>query len=140
LDSAKASGTASASAAPAPAAAMTSGTASIFGTVEIASQLAASAPVGATLFIYAKQPNVPGPPLAVLRVPVAHWPVSFTLSDENAMVPSRNLSSASSVQVEARISRSGDALPRSGDLVGSVSGVNPHAGGSVRISIDRKME
>ena len=109
----------------------------ISGTVELATKLAARAAAGATLFIYAKQPNTPGPPLAVVRLPADHWPVSFTLTDANAMVPGRNLSSAQTVQVEARISKSGQALPQSGDLVGSVTSVNPREGRPVKISIDR---
>jgi cytochrome c-type biogenesis protein CcmH len=107
--------------------------------VDIATNLAAQTQSGATLFIYAKQPDSPGPPLAVLRVRADHWPVTFTLSDDNAMVPGRNLSGANSVQVEARISHDGNALPHSGDLVGSVTSVNPHGGQLVKISIDRQI-
>jgi hypothetical protein len=112
--------------------------AQVSGTVEIAPRLAPRA-TGATLFIYAKQPNAPGPPLAVLRMRAEHWPVTFTLNDANAMVPGRNLSSADDVQIEARISRSGDALPQSGDLIGSVTSVNPRGGHPVKISIDREI-
>lgn len=115
------------------------GNAEISGTVEITSKLARQATTGATLFIYAKQPNSPGPPLAVLRVRTEHWPVSFTLNDGNAMVPGRNLSNANNVQIEARISKNGDALPQSGDLVGSVTSVNPRDGHPVKISIDREI-
>jgi hypothetical protein len=115
------------------------GNAEISGTVEIASKLARQAGSGATLFIYAKQPNAPGPPLAVLRVRAEHWPVTFTLNDANAMVPGRNLSTADSVQIEARISKTGDALEQSGDLVGSVTSVNPRGGHAVKISIDREI-
>jgi len=115
------------------------GTAQISGTVELASKLAPRAGSGTTLFIYAKQPNAPGPPLAVLRMQADHWPVSFTLNDANAMVPGRNLSSAQNVQIEARISRSGDALPQTGDLVGTVTSVNPRGGQPVKISIDREI-
>jgi cytochrome c-type biogenesis protein CcmH len=115
------------------------GNAEISGTVEIVSKLARQATSGATLFIYAKQPNAPGPPLAVLRVRAEHWPVTFTLNDANAMVPGRNLSNAQSVQIEARISKNGDALPQSGDLVGSVTSVNPRGGHPVKISIDREI-
>jgi len=111
----------------------------ISGTVEIASKLASRAGAGATLFIYAKQPNAPGPPLAVIRLQASHWPVSFKLSDANAMVPGRNLSNADSVQIEARISRTGDALQQSGDLVGSVTSVNPRGGHPVKISIDKEI-
>ena len=115
------------------------GHAEISGTVDIASKFTAQAAAGATLFIYAKQPNAPGPPVAVLRVRAEHWPVTFTLNDANAMVPGRNLSNADTVQIEARISKTGDALPQSGDLVGSVPSVNPRAGHSVKISIDREI-
>jgi cytochrome c-type biogenesis protein CcmH len=115
------------------------GNAEISGTVEVNSKLARQAKSGATLFIYAKQPNAPGPPLAVLRVRAEHWPVSFTLNDGNAMVPGRNLSNANNVQIEARISKNGDALPQSGDLVGSVTSVNPRDGHPVKISIDREI-
>ncbi|HWM71294.1 MAG TPA: hypothetical protein VNO35_32310 [Steroidobacteraceae bacterium] len=113
--------------------------AEISGTVEITSRLARQAASGATLFIYAKQPNAPGPPLAVLRVRAEHWPVTFTLNDANAMVPGRNLSNAKAVQIEARISKNGDALPQSGDLVGTVTSVNPRDGHPVKISIDREI-
>ena len=115
------------------------GNAEISGTVNITSQLASQTKAGATLFIYAKQPDAPGPPLAVLRVRAEHWPVSFTLNDGNAMVPGRNLSNANTVQIEARISKNGDALPQSGDLVGSVTSVNPRDGHPVKISIDREI-
>jgi cytochrome c-type biogenesis protein CcmH len=121
------------------AAASGTGNAEISGTVEITSKLARQAKSGVTLFIYAKQPNVPGPPLAVLRVRAEHWPVTFTLNDGNAMVPGRNLSNANTVQIEARISKNGDALPASGDLVGSVTSVNPRDGHPVKISIDREI-
>jgi hypothetical protein len=117
----------------------TDGAAQISGSVEIATRLASRAAAGATLFIYAKQPNAPGPPLAVLRMRADHWPVTFTLSDANAMVAGRNLSSADSVQIEARISKSGEALPQSGDLVGSVTSVNPRDGRPVKILIDREI-
>jgi hypothetical protein len=113
--------------------------AEISGTVEVVSKLAPRAAAGSTLFIYAKQPDAPGPPLAVLRMQAEHWPVAFTLNDANAMVPGRNLSNAQNVQIEARISKSGDALPQSGDLVGSVTSVNPRSGHAVKISIDREI-
>jgi cytochrome c-type biogenesis protein CcmH len=65
--------------------------------------------------------------------------VSFTLNDGNSMVPGRNLSNANTVQIEARISKNGDALPQTGDLVGSVTSVNPRDGHPVKISIDREI-
>jgi cytochrome c-type biogenesis protein CcmH len=127
------------SAPPPPAAVSNSNTARIAGTVELAAPLAARAPAGATLFIYARSPDAGGPPLAVLRVPANHWPVAFVLDDSQSMIPGRVLSGASAVRVEARISRSGNALPQPGDLVGTVSNIDPHAGRTVRIAIDHEI-
>jgi hypothetical protein len=110
----------------------------ITGTVEVASALAARVPKDATLFIYVKAPEG-GAPLAVLRTQAGNWPVPFTLDDSNAMVPGHNLSGAAQVKIEARISVRGDALPRPGDLVGTVTDINPHTGHPVRIAIDREI-
>jgi len=111
----------------------------VFGTVQIDDKLASLATPGTTLFIYATDTASPGPPLAVLRLRVEHWPVTFVLDDADAMIPGRNLSSVKSIQLEARISPSGEALPSPGDLVGSLTAVDPHSQHAVNISIDRKI-
>lgn len=111
----------------------------VFGTVQIDDELASLAPPGTTLFIYATDTASPGPPLAVLRLRVEHWPVTFVLDDADAMIPGRNLSSVKSIQLEARISPSGEALPSAGDLVGRLAAVDPHSQQAVSISIDRKI-
>jgi hypothetical protein len=115
------------------------GGARITGTVEVASGLRAQADPPATLFIYAKSPQLHGMPLAVLRLPVAGWPVRFTLDDSNAMLPAQNLSSADWVTVEARISHNGNALAQPGDLIGSTSNISPRKGTAVRLLIDRSV-
>ena len=111
----------------------------VFGTVQIDDVLAHLATPGTTLFIYATDTASPGPPLAVLRLRVEHWPVTFVLDDADAMIPGRNLSSVQSIQLEARISPSGAALPNPGDLVGHLAAVDPHSQHAVNISIDRKI-
>jgi len=111
----------------------------VFGTVQIDDRLASLATPGTTLFIYATDTAAPGPPLAVLRLRVEHWPVTFVLDDADAMIPGRNLSSVKSIQLEARISPSGAALPGPGDLVGRLAAVDPQSQHAVNISIDRKI-
>jgi hypothetical protein len=111
----------------------------IFGTVQIDDKLAPLAAPGTTLFIYATDTATPGPPLAVLRLRIEQWPVTFVLDDADAMIPGRNLSSVKSIQLEARISPSGEALPRPGDLIGTLTAVDPHSPHAVNISIDRKI-
>jgi len=107
------------------------------GTVEIDPQLRARVARGATLFVYAKAVDSPGPPLAVFRTAVNEWPIHFNLDDSMAMMPSRNLSSAKSVIVEARISQTGEATASAGDLQASGVRVTVRDGKSIRLSIDK---
>jgi cytochrome c-type biogenesis protein CcmH len=122
--------------AAAPAA---TGAAEVFGTVSIDSRLAARVQSDATLFIYAKAADSPGPPLAVLRTTAATWPVSFHLDDSMAMIPSRRLSQFDKVVVEARISRSGQATPSSGDLYVTSPVLHPAAGKKLALIINREI-
>jgi hypothetical protein len=114
------------------------GLARISGKITLAPALAARAGTNPVLFVYAKQPNVPGPPLAVRRLRVDHWPVSFDLDDTNSMVPGRSLSGAASVELEARISLSGEALPRPGDLIGHLASVDTHHASNLTVVIDHE--
>jgi cytochrome c-type biogenesis protein CcmH len=131
--------TGAATAVTSPAGIATTEGSRISGTVQISANLAPHAAPDTTLFIYATEVNSPGPPLAVLRLRVERWPVSFVLDDADAMIPGRNLSASKSVQLEARVSPSGAALPRPGDLVGTVTNVDPQTTHSIDISIDRQI-
>ena len=57
-------------------------------------------------------------PLAIVRKQVKDLPYTFTLDDSTAMAPNMALSNFGEVVVGARISRSGQAMPQSGDLEG----------------------
>jgi cytochrome c-type biogenesis protein CcmH len=63
-------------------------------------------------------------------------PKEFTLDDSMSMAPTAKLSSAQAVIIEARVSKSGNALPQSGDLAGKSAAVKPGASG-VKIVIDQ---
>ena len=54
-------------------------------------------------------------PLAVVRQPVTSWPIRVSLSDREAMTPQFTISNFEQVQVQARISNSGQAIASSGD-------------------------
>jgi len=122
-----------ATAAAAPAAVATA----VSGEVMIADELRARALNATALFIVAKSVDSAGAPVAVLRTAASGWPVKFTLDDSQAMLPGRNLSSAGRVKIEARISRSGQATPTSGDLRGSSEVIDPSAARPLRILIDQ---
>lgn len=93
--------------------------ASIRGRVTLAPALRAQAQPNDTVFIVARAEQGPRMPLAIVRMRVADLPADFTLDDSSAMSPQLRLSSYPDLVVSARISRSGQALPESGDLVGS---------------------
>ena len=107
------------------------------GEVVLSDKLRASVPAGLTLFILAKAVDSPGPPVAVLRTTTGSWPVKFELNDALAMFPERKLSTAGKVTVEARISKSGQATPQTGDLQGVTEPLNAAEGKLVRIVIER---
>ena len=90
---------------------------------------------GSTLFVFAKAVGQPGPPLAVLRVQTNTWPMSFVLDDSLAMMPNRKLSDFQNVIVEARISRTGTADPKPGDLRGVSAALNPRGAAPLRLVI-----
>jgi cytochrome c-type biogenesis protein CcmH len=111
----------------------------VSGTVSLETRFADRVQRGATLFIYAKAADSPGPPLAVLRTTVGSWPVSFRLDDSMAMMPSRRLSQFDRVVIEARISRSGQATPATGDLYVTSQVLRPAAGTRLALVISREI-
>lgn len=108
----------------------------VSGSVELLPAFKSAVPAGSTLFIYARAAQGPRMPLAVLRLPVGNWPVSFKLDDAMAMSPEMRLSQFKEVVVQARISRSGEALPQTGDWLGQSSPLKPGSQG-VKLLIDR---
>ena len=123
--------------APAAVAAEHAGDVAVRGEVLLSDALRPRVPSGLTLFIVAKSVNSPGPPVAILRTTTGNWPVRFELNDTLAMIPNRKLSTAGLVTIEARVSKSGQAMPQSGDLLGVTSPLDPTAGKPVRILIER---
>jgi cytochrome c-type biogenesis protein CcmH/NrfG len=122
--------------AAAPAAAPAAGV-RVRGEVDVADALKGRIPPGLTLFIVAKSVNSPGPPVAILRTTTGTWPVQFQLDDSQAMLPTRRLSTAGVITVEARTSRTGQAMPAAGDFQGVTAPIDPAAGKPVRVVIQR---
>lgn len=90
------------------------------------------------VFIIAKAPGNPIP-LAVKAYPVDAVPKHLILSDKDAMMPSRPLSSAQTVAISARISRSGDVSRAPGDwegLAAQPESTNPN---QYNIRIDQRV-
>jgi cytochrome c-type biogenesis protein CcmH len=122
-----------------PAAPKAAGSHAVSGHVALAPALAAQVKPGDTLFVFARAVEGPRMPLAAFRTTVKALPLEFTLDDAQAINPQFNLSSLApdaKVLVEARISASGEALPKPGDLVGDTGPIKPGARG-LKITIER---
>jgi cytochrome c-type biogenesis protein CcmH len=74
---------------------------------------------GLPLFVSAREPGIPGPPIAAVRVTTDQLPATVVLSDANTMIEGRDLSSINDVEVVARVAFSGEVATRSGDLLGT---------------------
>lgn len=92
--------------------------ASLSGQVRLAPALRDKAAPQDTLFIFARAVAGPKMPLALLKLQVKDLPVNFKLDDSMAMSPQMKLSNFPEVEIVARISKSGMAMPQPGDLEG----------------------
>ncbi len=93
------------------------------------------------VFVFARRAGAEdGPPLAVQRTTVDALPAAIELSDAQAMVPERTLSSAEHVVVTARVSRSGDVSASPGDLEGVTDAIASDRNEPVELIIDRRIE
>ncbi len=89
-----------------------------------------------TVFIFAKAASGPPMPVAIIRTTVAQLPMEFTLSDAQSVMPARKISQLSQVIVGARISKTGNAMPQSGDIQSQRVTVNTGETG-IRLTIDQ---
>lgn len=88
--------------------------------VTLSPTLASAAAGSSPLFVFVRDPAHPGPPLAVKRLE-SRFPQVVSLSSADSMIPGRAFSNGQSVQVVARIARSGNPVGASGDPLGEVS-------------------
>lgn len=114
---------------------ISAGVPSISGSVTLNPSLADKVSPDDTLFVFARASQGPKMPLAILRLNARDIPVSFKLDDNMAMTPAMKLSSFPEVVVGARISKTGQAIPASGDLEGHSDPVKI-GDGEVSITID----
>jgi cytochrome c-type biogenesis protein CcmH len=88
--------------------------------VSVDPKIAGQLKPGTPLFVSARQPGVPGPPLAAVRLTSDVLPTTVVLSDANSMIEGRNLSSIDDVEIVARVAFGGTAVTASGDLIGTM--------------------
>ena len=96
-------------------------------------------PPNAVVFVIARDPAQPSPPIAVTRRTLAELPAVVQLSDRESMVAGRELSGFEEFELIARVSLSGQPVSQPGDWFGSVI-VKPAENGSISLSIDTPVE
>jgi cytochrome c-type biogenesis protein CcmH len=99
----------------------------VSGRVELDTKLAANVAPNDTVFIVARAAEGSRVPLAVKRMRAHELPADFRLDDSMGMMPEAKLSVTPRIVVEARVSKSGNAITRSGDLRGISAPVAPGA-------------
>jgi cytochrome c-type biogenesis protein CcmH len=100
----------------------------VSGEVQVTDVLAKRVRPTDTVFVFARAVEGARMPLAIIRRPAGDLPFTFTLDDSSAMAPQFRLSGVRQVIVGARVSPSGDATPRTGDLTGQIGPVEVGSG------------
>ncbi|NCA71639.1 MAG: c-type cytochrome biogenesis protein CcmI [Sphingobacteriia bacterium] len=129
------------SAATAPAAtqppAETSVKRSVTTQVTLAPEVASLAEPNDIVFIFARAAAGPPMPLAVQRISVKDLPATVTLDESMGMTPGMTIATFPELIIGARVSKSGQATPRPGDLEGDVGPISDGATAQVSVTIDR---
>ncbi len=106
--------------------------------VSLSDAAMASITVNAPVFIIARDPAVPVPPIAVSRRMLSELPAVVSLSDAQSMVEGRDLSGFAEIELLARVSLSGGPAAKSGDWFGSLI-IRPAENNSVTLTIDQQV-
>jgi cytochrome c-type biogenesis protein CcmH len=106
--------------------------------IQVGEQAAAVISPASSVFVIARDPLQPSPPLAVARHNAGELPLLVSMSDADAMIPGRILSAYESLEIIVRVSASGQPVAQTGDWFGQ-SMVRPAQSNSVAIVIDRQV-
>jgi cytochrome c-type biogenesis protein CcmH len=123
---------------PMPAGPMSEG-AVVRANVSLSDAAASALPSDATVFIIARDPAQPVPPIAASRRRLSELPTSIELGDRESMVPGRELSGFAEFELIVRVSLSGQPSAQPGDWFGAVI-VKPAEEINVDISIQQQVQ
>nr|WP_283633974.1 c-type cytochrome biogenesis protein CcmI [Alteromonas macleodii] len=110
-------------------------------TVNLSDDASTEAPKDGFLIVFAQDANSDNKmPAAVVKLPIDDFPVSVTLTTENAMMPQFTLATLSDVVVTARLSKDGNVAVSKGEWQGSVSAsVTANEISSLSVIIDKEL-
>ena len=106
--------------------------------ISLAAAIQESLPADASVFIIARDPAQPSPPIAVTRRQLSELPTVVTLGDSESMIPGRNLSGFAEFEIIARVSVSGQPIAQSGDWFAAAI-VKPAEGDEVSLIIEQQV-
>lgn len=93
------------------------------------------------LFLIARAPGQnAGPPLAVKRIMQPGFPMQLSLSDADSMMPERPVSGFATLELQARLSISGEAMAASGDWQSGVTTWSADETGTVELTLGERIE
>ena len=121
-----------------PAVPVAAGPASISVTVSVSDALRAQVSASAPLFVFVRDAQNAGPPLAVIRRQAGELPINLQISDADIMLPGRTLANVATATLVARIANGGDPIAKPGDIYGEAQWKRSDlTRGAVAIVIDR---
>lgn len=92
----------------------------------------------ATVFVIARDPNQPSPPIAAVRRRLSELPAAVEIGDSDAMIPGRVPSGFTQLEILARVSLGGQPIAASGDWFGQRV-INTDSANTVDITIDQQI-
>ena len=93
----------------------------------------------APIFIIARDPSQPSPPIAVVRRQLSQLPMRVSITDSDSMMPGRSISGFSEIEIVARISFTGSPMAQPGDWFGEQT-IEMEDGQGVQIIINKKVQ
>ena len=106
--------------------------------VMLSAAAANALPAEATVFVIARDPAQPSPPIAVTRRLLSELPGIVELGDGDSMIPGRTLSAFAEFEVVARVSVSGQPIAQSGDWYAQAL-VRPAESERITLSIEHQV-
>jgi cytochrome c-type biogenesis protein CcmH len=86
------------------------------------------------LFVYARVSGI-SQPVAAIRRQISQWPIDVILDDTSSVMRTSPLFSFDSVEIGAHVSRSGEAMARTGDFAAKVVTASTHDGAMIQVRI-----
>jgi cytochrome c-type biogenesis protein CcmH len=92
-----------------------------------------------TVFVIARDPNQPAPPVAAVRLRLSELPTTVPIGDGDAMIPGRVPSGFQNLEIIARVSLTGEPIAQAGDWFANQV-VMPATNNALELVINQKVQ